>query len=313
MRNTKVGIVGGVGEMHTMHMKSMVEQFGAEVIIYDTLNFPKKVSFSLRDDKALYQGKLVHDVEAFYNRTVFYSEPPYDLHEQIEAGQLTHMGGWYSVYAAERERQSLLGSWMRAVAFGAKRLANPVECFHLHYLKPHQLVLLMRAGISVPETLVTNNPAELQEFVKEFKEVVYKPVAGGATCKLLVEKDLTAERLDLLSAAPVLFQRAYRGADIRVFVLDGRILCALEIETEEIDYRGHESAVRVVDIPDAVAAMCLKAASVCSMVFTGVDVKRTSANEYRLLECNPSPMFIGFQARSGFPIDQELARYLVGV
>lgn len=312
MKSRKVGIVGGIGEMHTMHMKSVLESMGAEPVVIDTLHFPERVTFSLRDDVPVYQGHYLDEIEAYYNRTVFYSEPPYDLNDQIKAGQLKHLDGWYAAYAAERERQALLGSWMRAVAYQAKRVANPVECFHLHFLKPHQLTLLRRAGITIPATLVTNNPAELVAFKKEMGDVVYKPVAGGASCKLLQDEDMTPERLQLLSSAPVIFQKLHAGADIRVFVLNGKVLCALEIETEALDYRGHENAIRVVDIPDSVAQMCLRAAEVCSMVFTGIDVKRSASNEYCLLECNPSPMFIGFQSCSGYPLDQELAKFLIG-
>ncbi|MBX9571656.1 MAG: hypothetical protein K2X77_22375 [Candidatus Obscuribacterales bacterium] len=312
MASKKVGIVGGVGEHHTMHMKSVLENLGAEAVVIDTLNFPDRVTFSLRNESPVYQGKGVEDIVAFYNRTVFYSEPPYDLQDKIDAGELPHLKSWYSVYAAERERQSLLGSWLRAVAFQCNRVVNPVECFHLHHLKPHQLVMLRRAGIVVPETLVTNNPEELKEFKAQVKEVIYKPVAGGASCNLLKDEDMVPERLSLLSSAPVLFQKLHAGDDIRVFVLDGRVLCALEIETEALDYRGHEQAINVIDLPDAVAQMCIKAAEVCSMKFTGIDLKRSATGEFVMLEANPSPMFIGFQTRSGFPIDQELAKYLMG-
>lgn len=310
--NKKIGIVGGFGEMHTMHMKAMLEHFGAETLIIDTLNYPQKVHFSLRNGVPIYNGSCVDDVTAFYNRTVFYSEPIYDHHKRVEAGEMKHVGGWYDVYTAERERQSFLGSWMRAVAYHTPLIVNPVHCFHLHFLKPHQIVMLRRAGVPVPETLVTNSPAEVMRFRNEMGDVVYKPVAGGASCRLLTDEDLQPERLESLSKAPVIFQRLYRGADVRVFVLGGEIMCALEIETDEIDYRGNESAVRVIDLPEDVSRMCLKAAELCSMVFTGIDVKRTSNNEYVVLECNPSPMFIGFQTRSGFPIDQHLALYLIG-
>lgn len=310
MKSSKVGIVGGAGEQHTMHMKSVVEELGAEAVVIDTLNFPDKVSFGLKDQTPTYNGQSLDGVNAFYNRTVFYSEPPYDLQEQIDAGQLPNLKSWYSTYVAERERQSLLGSWMRAVAFNAERVVNPVECFHLHYLKPHQLVLLMRAGIKVPATLVTNNPDELLQFKKEHGDVVYKPVAGGATCKLLRDEDLSSERLHMLSSAPVLFQKLHAGADIRVWILNGKVLCAIEIESDALDYRGNEEALKVVDVPEHVKDMCIKAASVCNMVFSGIDVK-FSNGEYVLLECNPSPMFIGFQMRSGYPIDKELARFLI--
>ena len=310
MKSPKVGIVGGDGEQHTMHMKAVLEKLGAEAVVIDTLNFPQRISFTLKDETPIYNGQDLSDFVSFYNRTVYYSEPPYDLQDKIDAGQLPDLDSWYTVYVAERERQALLGSWMRAVAFQTERIVNPVESFHLHFLKPHQLVLLRRAGVKVPATLVSNDPEELLAFKKLHGDIVYKPVAGGASCKHVTDDDLKPERLKMLCAAPVLFQKLHAGADIRVWILNGKIMCALEIETDELDYRGNEAEIRIVDIPQSVADMCIRAAEVCKMVFTGIDVKRTT-DDYVLLECNPSPMFIGFQARSGFPIDEELARFLI--
>ncbi len=312
MNSKKIGIVGGEGEKYTMHMKSVLEKLGAEPVIIDTFRFPETVSFSLRDERPVYEGRELSEIEAFYNPIVFYSDPPYDLYEQIQSGQLKAFDGWYASYAAQRERQALLGSWVRAVAFGAKRVANRVECFHLHILKPHQLSVLKRAGVTVPPTLVTNSPPELLAFREEVGDVLYKPVAGGATGKLLKDEDLRPERLELLCSAPVIFQKLHAGALIRVFVLDGRVLSAFEMETGNLDDRGNEGAGQTVDIPESVEQMCIRAAAVCDMAFASIDVKRTDSNEYFVLECSPSPAFIGFQTRSGVSIDEELGRYLIG-
>jgi glutathione synthase/RimK-type ligase-like ATP-grasp enzyme len=129
----------------------------------------------------------------------------------------------------------------------------------------------------------------------------------------LRDADLAEDRLRLLSNAPVIFQENVRGADIRVFVLDGKILCALEIEmeTENVDFRGHEKAIRIIQVPRDVEAQCLAAAAICSLVFTGIDLKRTADGRYVILECNPSSMFIGFARMSGFPIDERLADFLL--
>ncbi len=307
----KIGIIGGLGEEHTMHMKTVLENLGSEVVIIDTLNFPKKVKFTLLDGVPIYEEHSIEDIHSFYNRTIFYTEPPYDLEEKRVRGELPNLDGWYSEYAAERERQSLLGSWIRTIVFQNKKIVNPAECFYLHYLKPYQVNLLKKAGIPVPKTLVTNDSNKLLEFKKQFKNLIYKPVAGGASCNLLKEEDLSSDRLSLLCNAPVIFQEFIQGADIRVFILDGNILCAIEVETDHVDFRGHEKALRTIKIPTYVEDMCIKAAECCSMIFTGIDVKRTKDNDYIMLECNPSPMFIGFQNATGYPIDQELAHFLM--
>jgi glutathione synthase/RimK-type ligase-like ATP-grasp enzyme len=47
------------------------------------------------------------------------------------------------------------------------------------------------------------------------------------------------------------------------------------------------------------------------MKFTGIDLKLTPAGNFVLIECNPSPMFIGFQKRTGDPIDEAFAQFLI--
>lgn len=307
--NNKVGIVGSPGEEHTIHMKAVLQELGAEPIVIDALNFPERVSFSLRDDTPIYEGQNLDGVEAFYNRTIYYSEPPYDLDEQLKSGRVK-LEDWYSAYAAERERQSLLGSWMRAIAFRAKRVANPVECLHLHYLRPHELTLLRRAGVAVPNTLVTNNPEELLLFKKEVGEVAYSPVAGSGAMKRLSNDDLLPERLQLLISAPVIFQEFQPGTHVRVFVLNRCVLSAVELESDTDN--GSEQLGEIVDIPESVAQMCLKAAETCSMVFASIDLKKSTRGEYRLTDCNPAPRFVGVQTPLGGSIERAFAEYLIG-
>lgn len=81
---------------------------------------------------------------------------------------------------------------------------------------------------------------------------VYKPVARGASCKLLKNEDLHLERLRMLNSAPVLFQKLHVGADIRVWILNGNVLCAIEIESDALDYGGNEKALQVVDVTEHV-------------------------------------------------------------
>lgn len=307
----KVGIIGGLGESHTMHMKTVLENLGAEVILIDTLNFPKKTKFTLLDGIPIYEECSIEDIYSFYNRTIFYTEPPYDLEEKRKSGELPSLDGWYSEYTSERERQSLLGSWVRTITLQNKKIVNSAECFYLHYLKPYQINLLQKARIPVPKTLVTNDPNKLLEFKNQFKNLIYKPVAGGASCNLLAEADLSPNRLSLLCNAPVIFQEFIQGTDIRIYVLNGKILCAIEIETDNVDFRGHEKAIRIIKLPQHIEDMCIKAAKCCSMIFTGIDVKRTKNDNYILLECNPSPMFIGFQDSIDYPIAKTLAHFLM--
>jgi glutathione synthase/RimK-type ligase-like ATP-grasp enzyme len=180
----RIGIVGAKNELHTLHMFNILTNFyGVETLIIDTIDFPENATLSMIDEKVKYQREFIEDIKSFYIRSVFFSLPPYDL-EDVKETKNVDFNNWYIEYIAERERQSLLTSWLRSAEIMGKFLVNPVECFDLHYLKPYQLSLLRKNNIPVPKTLVTNDPEELKKFKEEIKQVVYKPVAGGASCRL---------------------------------------------------------------------------------------------------------------------------------
>jgi len=306
----RIGIVGAENEVHSLHMKKVLQARKADVLIIDTLAFPDQATLSLGDKKATYQGRQIDDIKTFYVRTVFYSHPPYDLEEQRAAGTL-ELDNWYTEYAAERERQSLLSSWLRTCSLQGKRVINPVDSFDLHYLKPFQLAILRKNKIPVPRTLVTNDAQDLLKFKKEVKQVVYKPVAGGAGCQLMQDQDWSKERLALLKGAPVLFQEYIPGENIRAYVIGNRVVSTGIIHTKEVDYREHEEGVEKIALPKSVQQLCVKAMEVCGMRFTGIDLKMTPKGDFVFIECNPSAMFLGFQAQIKDPIDELFAEFLL--
>jgi len=308
----RIAIVGAENEIHCLHMKKMLEHKGASVLTIDTIKFPDEATLSVFPDRVTYQGKPIDDINAYYVRTVFYSHPPYDL-EARRAETDVDMNNWYVEYTAERERQSHLLSWLLITTLQGKAVINPIASFDLHYAKNYQLHLLEKAGIRVPATLVTNDERDLLAFMKRFKSVVYKPVAGGAACKRLEKADLTRERLGRLKSAPVLFQEEIVGENIRVYVIDDEVVSANIIYTDAVDFRGSEKAFERIVLPETVKKMCVKAVNVCGMKFSGIDLKRDLKGSYCLLECNPSAMYVGMVQATGDPIDELLADYLIKV
>jgi len=306
----RIAIVGAENEAHSVHMKGLLERRGIEVVIIDTIKFPASATLSVFPQKTTYDGKSLNDINVYYVRSVFYSEPPYDLEDRRKEADVD-ISNWYVEYQAERERQSHLASWLLILSLQGKAVVNPVASFDLHYVKNYQTHLLKKNGIVVPATLVTNDPADLKEFAKAFKTVVYKPVAGGAACRRLEKNDMTTERLDRLKSAPVMFQEEILGDNIRVYVLENKIISANVIYTDSVDFRGNEKAFERVKLPEKVKDMCVKAVKVCGMKFSGVDLKRDLKGNYVLLECNPSAMFIGMAQATGDPIDECLADYFV--
>ena len=106
-------------------------------------------------------------------------------------------------------------------------------------------------------------------------------------------------------------QEEMPGTNVRVFVAGDRVL-ACEIPTESIDFRD-DDAQRVT--PHTLASdteqMCRAIARTLDLLWTGIDFRLTPDGRYVFLEANPSPMFIGFEALSGLPLTDALAKLLL--
>lgn len=302
-------VVGSGDEEHTTHMKKILEEdFGACCVLFDTAA-GRRTPLAWRDGELLLSGNVIKP-KAVYIRTVFISMP-YVVVEKEEGGfEEMLLDDWYSAQMAEREWQSLATSCLSSFEEEGVRVANPIRSFDLHFLKVLQLMRLKEAGIPIPLTCCTDDPDVAFDFIKTVGRVVYKPTAGGARCSLFTTKD--ADRLELIRNAPVLFQEFLEGVPIRVYVVGENDLLACEIKATDVDYRGSEEEIKVVDVPSGVFDMVRKAMRLCGMVYTGADLIRLPDGEFVLLEVNPSPMFLGIQDATGVRIDRALAQFLLG-
>ena len=66
-----------------------------------------------------------------------------------------------------------------------------------------------------------------------------------------------------------------------------------------------------VSLPVDLERLCIRGTKLFGLEFTGIDLKR-DGNRYTFLEFNTSPMFAGFEIKSGFHIGEALAKHLEG-
>jgi hypothetical protein len=181
--------------------------------------------------------------------------------------------------------------------------------------KPYQALLLRRAGLKVPTTLVTSDPAAARAFQAEYGEVIYKSASG---IRSIVRRLGPAQqaRLAFLRDGPAQFQAFVPGRNVRVHTV-GDAVFATRIETEAVDYRyahldGLNVAMTAVTLPAAVKAACLRAARDLDLLFAGIDLKETPDGEYVCFEVNPCPGFIYYERHTGQQISAALADLLNG-
>ena len=196
------------------------------------------------------------------------------------------------------------------------RWVNGWDAYQLHQTKPAALArvagMALPPAVGCPATCLGNDPGAVRAFVARHERCIFKPVQGGAHTRQVTPAHLTDENLRSLADAPVTLQEHVEGTDVRVFVAGPRVL-ACEIHTDATDFRDDPGAeITAVDLPVDVADACVAIARELHLLWSGIDLRRTGEGRYVFLEANPSPMFMGFEARSHLPLTDALLDVLTG-
>jgi glutathione synthase/RimK-type ligase-like ATP-grasp enzyme len=240
---------------------------------------------------------------------VWYRRPrSLELHQDLVDGTARR-------FAWSESNEALLGVWYA------------LECFWMNHpiadevaqRKIRQLQAARRIGLSVPETLVTNQPAAAEDFVarhgpgrvirKAFRNIAEAP----RETTLVRQEDLAV--IDAVRYAPVIFQRYVAAdADLRVTVVEDDVFAAAIRSTadHQTDYRlGLASAtVTPYRLPHDVTARLLELMKVLELSFGAIDMRLTPEGEHVFLEVNPAGEFLFVSERTGQPIPAAIAACL---
>lgn len=296
-------ILGSVDDDHAAHVRHYLQTKGIDAEFLNSSDFPAEIQIAWEPDRTAASGTLrlpsgrrlgFDEVSAVYWRC-YHGVPTPQLPDPEQA------------YIAQNDGRSLFESLLICLP---ARWVNGWQAFQLHQTKPVQLAMVAALGVPVPATLLGNDPAAVREFVGRHPQCIFKPVQGGAHTLRVTPRHLSDENLKNLAIAPVTIQEEVRGTDIRVFVAGQRVL-ACEVQTAELDFR-EDPDPRIVplELPPAVAEQCCRIARTLHLLWTGIDLRRTPEGQYVFLEANPSPMFLGFEQRSGLPLTESLAAVL---
>jgi glutathione synthase/RimK-type ligase-like ATP-grasp enzyme len=302
-------LVGAGEDEHVAALRDALRARGAEPVVLDALSFPHRprVSMGVGLEDITIEGRPWGRPRAVYLRGLYTSPIAYKVELAREMEE-----NWRTTLVVLKEKgEFLLGLLRRWEAMGVRTYNSLAASERTR--KPYQLACLAAAGLPVPDSLWTNDPASVRAFARG-RRVAYKPVSGGAATKELLEADLAEDRLARLGNCPVTFQELLPGEDLRIFVLDGRVLAAFRIEVVEgaLDYRQNEQRIESVTLEPAIEELARRAAEEIGLRFTGMDLKRAADGSWRVLELNPSPMFLGFDQRAGTDVLGALAGALLG-
>jgi glutathione synthase/RimK-type ligase-like ATP-grasp enzyme len=285
-------IIGSEEEFHSRYVFEKIQEKNIEVHYFDSRKYPVlnwsangENDYIILDDKKLF----TKDIQGLYWR-------------------------WYygitncRTDIIFREKTSALESFLT----GLEPISyNSLQAVELHRKKAVQSKLMENNGIRIPKTLITNDKNAVEEFyLNNNKQVIYKPVRGGAYTKKLKEKDF--DRLDTLINCPTQFQEFIDGVDIRVYAFDSGEVFGGEIIAETIDFRADDnSKINKVKLPKKVQKDCLKVMKLLGLKYSGIDIRLNKDGEYVFIEANPAPMFYHFENMTKYPITETLIQNLI--
>jgi ribosomal protein S6--L-glutamate ligase len=195
----------------------------------------------------------------------------------------------------------------RLAAAGVTVFNSPkaIECAVDKYLT---LVRLEEAGLTVPQTIVCEGAeAALDAFEELGRDVVVKPIFGseGRGMVRVSNRDLalrtfrTLERIDSVLYVQKFIEN--EGSDLRILVLDGRVLGGMRRHANG-DFRANVSQRGTAANHSPTSAECelaLRAAAATGARFAGIDLLYGRGGECYVIEVNAVPGWRAFQRVTG--------------
>lgn len=283
-------------------------------VVVDTASFPVSLGLwaSLSFDKECLQFVLPETRERLYlNKVgaVWYRRiKPYSFHSDL-SDQTARLFAW------SEANEALLGVWYALDCFWM----NPPISDEVAQRKIKQLTVARSVGLSIPDTLVTNDPDAAREFIalhglghvvrKAFRNIVEAP----RETYLLSKEDITL--IDSVRFTPVIFQRFVPAElDLRITIVEDDIF-ATAISSEEqykTDYRPglYTAKVEPYNLPTKVTDNLLKLMAVFGLKFGAIDMRVTPEGDHVFLEVNPAGEYLFISQRTNQPIAEAIAASL---
>jgi RimK family alpha-L-glutamate ligase len=177
--------------------------------------------------------------------------------------------------------------------------------------------LLERCGIPTPETVVCEDPDEAFAGFRALGDVIVKPLFGSMGLGMVRVRDeemafrvfRTIEQI----RGVYYLQRTidHEGADIRAFVVGGRVLGAIERRSQGWRTNlAQGGTARSISLNDERSSLAIRAAAAVGADYAGVDLLTDREGTTYVLEVNGIPGWKGLQQATGIDVAGRLIDYL---
>lgn len=224
------------------------------------------------------------------------------------------------------EGQARFGFWGVLESLPVRWINAPTATHRAEY-KPRQLAHAVKAGLSIPDTLVTNDPDAVADFAGRHPDgIITKTLYArmprteqGHLTGVVYTNTVPPQRYrdPAIAATAHLFQaRLKKRFDIRATVVDGQVHAARIDNPNELDWRRSYQKIsyELYELPDNVVAGIHRLMASFGLVFGALDfVVIDQADEaHQFIEVNPNGQWGWIENHTGQPISRALADALKG-
>jgi glutathione synthase/RimK-type ligase-like ATP-grasp enzyme len=187
---------------------------------------------------------------------------------------------------------------------------NPLNAARTVNCKLQQLKAAVEVGLTIPDTLISNDPLEIKSFIEHNRQAatIYKTLypttwVGKDYIHLTYTKEITQKQLPsdaVLQITPSIFQKKIPKAyELRInFFGDQAITAKLKSQEHargKMDWRyvpPSELKIEEFELPDIIYKKCKAFMEIFGIVFGCFDFIVTPENEYYFLEINEQGQFL---------------------
>jgi len=187
--------------------------------------------------------------------------------------------------------------------------------------KLRSLQVLSRSKIGLPKTVFTNYSRDTESVISQVggTPLVIKLLEGTQGLGVVLAETKNAaksviEAFNGLKARVIVqeFIKEAKGADIRVFVVDGHVVGAMKRQGKEGEFRSnlHQGGTaEVFELSDEEEIAAIRAAKAMRLGVAGVDMLQSSRGPL-ILEVNSSPGLEGIEKATGKDISKTIIRFI---
>lgn len=187
--------------------------------------------------------------------------------------------------------------------------------------KLRSLQIMTKAGVDIPKTAFADHPSDIDYLIRQVggPPVIIKLLEGtqGLGVVLAETKNAAKSVLEAFYGldANILVQefiKEAKGADIRAFVVDGKVVAAMKRQSKAGDFRSNlhrGGEAKTIDLNEQEIEIAEKAAKAMSLPICGVDMLQSQRGAL-IIEVNSSPGLEGIEGATKVDIAGKIIEYV---